>query len=207
MLAKTASVLLLLIVAAVVVRAKSHQNSKTITIETKEPGVVVLAEMVEFADTVALVKIVSGDTESYDVAVYKAAVVESFKGATAGETVYFGPFVGQRLGWEYIVFLRKGDKPLAPRQKSGGSYGTVDYSRIFNQGYSAMEAGYECVFNDSHGGESCDYSVRVCTDYVVLPKSIEAFPPLSAQTPFGCRWVRKSDFLAILRTLDKSKKK
>jgi hypothetical protein len=58
---------------------------------------------------------VSGDMESYSTTVYKAEVVTSFKGAAAGETVYFGPYVGERLGWEYILFLRNVSEPINPR--------------------------------------------------------------------------------------------
>jgi hypothetical protein len=42
------------------------------------------------ADIVALVKVISGNTETYDIAVNKAEVLKNFKGAAAGETIYFG---------------------------------------------------------------------------------------------------------------------
>jgi hypothetical protein len=42
------------------------------------------------ADIVALVKVISGNTETYNVAVNKAEVLKNFKGAAAGETIYFG---------------------------------------------------------------------------------------------------------------------
>jgi hypothetical protein len=82
---------------------------------------------------VALVKTVSGDTEHYKLAVYKAQVVQPFKGAASGETLYFGPYVGLKLGWEYIVFLSATAKPLQPLAARAASYGSVPYFRIFNE--------------------------------------------------------------------------
>lgn len=90
-----------------------------------EPGVYQLAELYKFADIVALVKIVSGDTENYEEAVYKAKVAKSFKGVPEGETIYFGPYVGERLGWEYIVFLHKAKGSILPKTGSDKSYGNV----------------------------------------------------------------------------------
>ena len=90
-----------------------------------------------------------------------------------GEAVYFGPYVGTRLGSEYIVFLHKVFKPIVPRT-SGGGYGTIQYLEVFNEGYSSMETSYECVFSGRDIAQKCDYGVRVCTDYIKLPKSMEA---------------------------------
>jgi hypothetical protein len=105
--------LLLVIVSAISAQLTSAQQSKELAIS--EPGVYELSALFKQADTVALVSIVSGDTESYSTAVYKAEVVTSFKGAAAGETVYFGPYAGERLGWEYILFLRNVSEPINPR--------------------------------------------------------------------------------------------
>jgi hypothetical protein len=105
--------LLLVIVSAISAQLTSAQQSKELAIS--EPGIYELSGLFKQADTVALVSIVSGDTESYSTALYKAEVVTSFKGAAAGETVYFGPYVGERLGWEYILFLRNVSEPINPR--------------------------------------------------------------------------------------------
>lgn len=35
---------------------------------------------------------------------------------------------------------------------------------------------------------------------VLLPEFTLVVPPKSAATPFGCRWVRKTTFLALLRS-------
>ena len=105
----------LVTVGAISTQLTSAQQSKNVTIT--EPGIYELAGLFNHADTVALVKVVSGDTEAYDIAVYKAEVVKSFKGATAGETIYFGPYLGERLGWEYVLFLRNSHKTIVPKAK------------------------------------------------------------------------------------------
>jgi hypothetical protein len=168
---------------------------KTITVTQSEPGVMRLERLRAQSDTVALVKIVAGDTENYDVAVYKAEVIKSYKGATVGQTIYFGPFLGTRLGWEYVVFLYNKSEMLSPKTKSPTGFGRIRYGEIFNEGYSSMETSYECVFD---GDNSCDYGVRVCTDYIKLPQNVPVFPSMSEEVPFGCRWVRKSLFLSLL---------
>ena len=76
---------------------------KTITITNSEPGIITLGHLREQSDIVALVKVISGDTENYDVALYKAEVVTGYKGAAAGQTIFFGPYLGTRLGWEYLI--------------------------------------------------------------------------------------------------------
>ncbi len=69
-----------------------------------------------------------------------------------------------------------------------------------------MEISYECVFDGKDIAQRCDYGVRVCTDYIKLPKSMPTFPPMTEETPFGCRWVRKSVFLSLLDTLANPRK-
>jgi len=65
---------------------------------------------------------------------------------------------------------------------------------------------YECVFDGKDTAQQCDDGVRVCTDYIRLPKTVRAFPPVTENTPFGCRWVRKSVFVSLLEDLANSKK-
>jgi hypothetical protein len=74
----------------------------------------------------------------------------------------------------------------------------VKYLEVFNQGYSTMESSYACIFDGSVPEQSCDYGVRICTDYITLPKGVRAFPPEKDDPPFGCRWVRKSKFTSLL---------
>lgn len=170
-----------------------------------EPGIYKITDLFKAADIVAIVKVVSGDTENYEHAVYKGVVVQSFKGPSSGAIVYFGPFDGERLGWEYFLFLRNAPKPVAPKAAASASYGTIQYSEIFNQGYSSMESSYECVFDGKEIAQKCDYGVRVCADYIELPQSISVFPK-NDDPPFGCRWARKAAFVSLLDTLVVPKK-
>jgi hypothetical protein len=188
----------------VLVSALASAQSQVVTIT--EPGVYETSGLFNVADVVALVKVVSGDTESYDHTVYKGEVIQSFKGMPRGATLYFGPFVGQKLGWEYVLFLRSVPKPITPKTAATTSYGTVPYWEVFNEGYSSMETSYACVFDGKEIAQKCDYGVRVCTDYIKLPKSMPAFPPEDNDPPFGCRWVRKAVFVSLLDTLANPKK-
>ena len=160
------------------------QSQEKTTVTTSEPGITELSDLFRQADIVALVKTLSGDTESYDDAVYKSAVIKTFKGTKDGESIYFGPFIGERLGWEYVVFLRKERSPLSPKDSLKTGYGVIPYAKIFKEGYTAMETSYQCVFSE-RGANSCDYAVRVCTDYIRLPKTLQAFPA-EEPMPFGC---------------------
>ncbi len=197
--------LLLLGVVATLAQLTWAQQSNRVTIT--EPSVITLTNLYRQADTVAVVKIVSGDAENYRFAVYKAEVVKSFKGAATGETVYFGPYLGERIGWEYILFLRNVIQPVAPKTTSNVSYGTIRYSEVFDEGYSSMIISYKCVFDGKTIAEQCDYGVRVCTDYIVLPKSTPTSQPMKKDdAPFGCLWVRKQAFISLLGTLAESRK-
>ncbi len=98
-------------------------------------------------------------------------------------------------------FLIDGKKILTPKPGGGSSYGPVPYMELFNQGYSSMESSYECVFDGKESAQSCDYGVRVCTDYIKLPKTMPTFSPES-EPSFGCRWVRKAVFTSLLDALE-----
>jgi hypothetical protein len=170
----------------------------TTVISVTEPGTIKLEQLFKMADVVAVVRVISGDTENYKTAIYKAVVVSNFKGTTEGQTLYFGPYIGDRLGWEYIVFLHSVKEPAVPKDAKNPVYGTVKYFEVFNQGYSSMESSYECIFDGKEIKDQCDYGVKVCTDYIVLPKGTPVFPPMEDDVPFGCRWVRKLKFLSLL---------
>ena len=170
----------------------------TAVIANSEPGTLKLEQLFKLADVVAVVRVVSGDTENYKTAIYKAVVVNSFKGTTDGQTLYYGPYEGGKLGWEYVVFLHSVKEPAVPKDAKNPAYGTVKYFEVFNQGYSSMESSYACVFDERTINDQCDFSVRVCTDYVVLPTGTPVFPSMDEHIPFGCRWVRKTKFLSLL---------
>jgi len=193
----TALRLVVPLIALMTSLAAAQSQVTTIT----EPGTYEIGGLFKKADVVALVKIVSGDTESYDRTIYKGQIIQSFKGMPRGATVYFGPFVGEKLGGEYFLFLRNVKDPITPKTEATTSYGKILYSEIFDEGSSSMETSYECVFDGKEIAHKCDYGVRVCTDYIRLPKSVPAFPPESDDPPFGCRWVRKTLFISLLDTL------
>jgi hypothetical protein len=199
-----ARALLLLGVAAILAQLAVAQQSTKTTIE--EPSVITLANLYKQADTVAIVRVVSGDAENYGIAVYKAEIVKSFKGAAAGEKIFFGPYVGESIGSEYILFLRNVTQSIAPGSTSSINYGTIHYSEVFDEGYSSMTSSYECVFSGKTINERCDYGVRVCTDYITLPKSMPTSPSSTEDTPFGCRWVRKEALISLIATLGDSNK-
>jgi hypothetical protein len=96
----------------------------------REPGIYELANLFKQADRVVFVRVVAGDTEAYDVAIYKAEIVKSFKGGAAGGTLYFGPFLGERLGGEYILFLRDVPKPITPKTSRKSLYGLHQATKI-----------------------------------------------------------------------------
>jgi hypothetical protein len=198
--------LALLRILALIVLTSVWVPAQSESVRITEPGVYNISDLFKAADIVALVKVVSGDTESYEHAVYKGEVIQSFKGVPRGAAVYFGPFVGEKVGWEYVLFLRTARKTITPKTMAAPSYGEVPYSEVFNEGYSSMESSYACVFDGKEIVQKCDYGVRVCTDYIKLPPSTAAFPPESNDPPFGCRWVRKAVFVSLLDTLAKHKK-
>jgi len=168
------------------------------TVAIAEPASMSLTQLFSLSDMVAVVRIVAGDTENYKTALYKATVVKSYKGTTDGQVLYFGPYEGYGLGSEYVVFLKTAKDLAAPKSAPGAAWGTVKYSQVFNQGYSAMETSYQCVFEGKTVQDNCDHGVRVCTDYIRLPKQTLVFPHMDISTPFGCRWVRESRFLSLL---------
>jgi len=181
---RTATILLLLGISAVA------QNTRSVTIT--EPGKIDLAQLFKTADTVAIVRVISGDTENYAKAMYKAEVIRSFKGADAGKTLYFGPYVGLKVGGEYLLFLRAAKDPAVPKTTPSAMYGVVHYGNVFNEGYSSMDASYACVFDGKEVHQQCDYGIRVCTDYITLPQTVRTFPAKKEETSFGCRWVRRT---------------
>ena len=172
-------------------------------ITTNEPGIYKLSDLFMHADKVAIVKVISGETEAYEVSIYKARVITAFKGVSVGDIVYFGPYERTELGGVYVVFLKNAPNPLEPKDKTS-AYGTVRYSLVFNEGYSSMLTSYECVFDGASTSQRCDYGVRVCTDYILLPKSLQTFPPESSETPFGCRWTRRDKFADMLGEMSKT---
>ncbi|HEV2616269.1 MAG TPA: hypothetical protein VGU63_06620, partial [Candidatus Acidoferrales bacterium] len=109
------------------------------TVKLTEPIPVTIQGLFRQADVVAVVRILSGTTEQYPIAVYDAEVLQSFKGIRVGARMFFGPYISYRLGSEYLVFLQKSKRALDPKEPSsaaGMTYGRIDSF------YSVMYEGY-----------------------------------------------------------------
>jgi hypothetical protein len=83
--------------------------------------------------------------------------------------------LGERLGWEYILFLLDVPKPITAKTTWSTGYGPIQYSEIFDEGYTSMQTSYECVFDEKDTTQKCDYGARVCTDYIKLPNRYQRF--------------------------------
>lgn len=137
-------------------------QSREVAVAITEPSTFPLSRLFAYADKVAVVKVVAGTTEAYDVTMYKGEVVKAFKGVSAGQVVYFGPYMRTEIGAEYVLFLKDQVEPMQPKNNASG-YGTVRYSKVFDEGYSSMLISYECVFDGASPSQQCNYAVRVCT--------------------------------------------
>jgi hypothetical protein len=162
-------------------------------------------EMFKHADSVALIRIVSGDLEHYPTAVYKAEVLKSFKGPAVGAKIFFGPFSGYSLGSEYLVFLQRSQKQIEPSHSSESSapmYGRIlPFYEIMYEGYSALPVRYVCVFDGQEIKQRCDYGIKVNTHQVLLPDRIRVFPPESDDAPDSDKkWIRKAALISLLQT-------
>ena len=100
------------------------------------------------ADFVAFVKILSGDAEHYNGAIYKAEVLKAYKGTTEKEIIYFGEYTTYGIGNEYLAFFQKPDKTIGQQidkdvPSSSAPYDAKQsYFRIMYGGYSIMPVGY-----------------------------------------------------------------
>ena len=159
------------------------------------------------AGQVVLVRVVAGDTEHYGTIIYKATVEIAYKGAKAGDTVYFGPYAGLGIGAEYVVFLEAG-AGLTPKDAGGLSFGRIaSLGRIMAAGYAALPVGYECVFDDPSGDRHCDDSVELNPVQIILPKAMKTFPQRDDAGIKAYKiWVRRSDFLPQLQKLSDAEK-
>lgn len=173
-------------------KAQSTITQQGGTSTNAEPAKITLQQLYDAADTVAEVQIVASDGESYTNNVYKARVVTNFKGV-GEDTIYFGPFPGLRLGVQYFLFLRKSPTSKDPVSAAAPGFGAVPYWQIPNEIYSVMESSNTCAFPGSDAASRCDEAVRICTDYVTLPKNMRAYTSEKGDPQFGCRWVHKKN--------------
>jgi|HubBroStandDraft_6_1064221.scaffolds.fasta_scaffold88603_2 hypothetical protein len=174
-----------------------------LTVTISEPATVKLEDLFNQADVVATVRILSGDTEQYPNAVYKAEVLKPFKGAGIGDRLFFGPYISYGLGSEYLVFLHRSARALAPTpepKKRAMNYGPLQsFYEIMYQGYSVMPIDYTCVFDGKEISRQCGNGIKINISQVILPPLIKTFPS-ERDNGSGTdkRWVRKDVLLAIL---------
>ena len=194
------------LVCLTVIASTAKAQKQEITIS--EPAPVKVEDLFKQADLIAVVHILSGDAELYQTAIYKAEVLQPFKGTEKGATIYFGPFIRYELGGELIVFLRRSKNGTEPKQQtatSGLSYGPISpFYLVMYEGYSALRIDYACVFDGKEIAQRCNDGVQVNTSQVILPKSIRTFPR-STRGAFSqeTNWVRKNVFIAYLEKLSK----
>ncbi|MGB6077126.1 MAG: hypothetical protein WBG29_15965 [Candidatus Acidiferrales bacterium] len=192
--------------ACILAGSASGLTQQTVTLS--EPPPVKIQELFKQADLVAVVRILSGDTEQYPVSLYKAEVVQSFKGIDVGTKIFFGPYVSYRLGSEYLVFLQHSKKAIEPKEQSGipgMNYGRVNsFYTIMYQGNSAMLIRYTCVFDGKDVSQQCDNGIKLNPEQIVLPNTLKTFPTDSGNASGEeDRWVRKSILISFLRSLSK----
>ena len=162
-------------------------------------------ELFKEADLVATVRILSGDSEHYDVTVYKAQVVKAYKGASNRETIYFGPYVSYGIGNEYVVFLSKSGKHIAPKKESSGpNCGKIpSFFEAMYAGFGVMPIKYVCLFEGEEPARQCDDAVKVNPEQIGLPHGIRTYPAGDADaTTNYSKWVRKDAFLSLLETFE-----
>lgn len=178
------------------------------TVHIVEPARVSIEDLLKQADLAALVRIVSGDTEEYPSAVYKAEVIRPFKGTTVGTTIFFGPFITYALGGEYVVFLRHSEKGVEPKvhlSAPGISYGPIQTLYVvMYDGYGSMPVEYVCAFDGQEISQQCDYGIKLNTYQVIFPKHLKTFPTqFVGASSEDTRWVRKTALISFLEKLAK----
>lgn len=158
------------------------------------------------ADVVALVKVLSGDTESYEDTVYKASVLTNYKG-NVQSILYFGPYTSYRVDSEYLIFLKLSGKQLksiATKSKTVNYPEAANYLRVMYGGYSILPVGFECGFGPISAPMSgCEESIDIRT--VVLPKELESYPADFGNKTEDRPFVRKAELFQYIEKLGKRK--
>lgn len=189
--------------------ALSQRVVKTVSIS--EPAAVTVENLYKRADVVALVKIVSGDSENFSVTMYKATVLDGYKGVKDNETIYFGPHISYGVGSEYYVFLTKDKKKIGEMisEEKGVKPPSFDrsanYLSIMHEGYSVLDVSYECAFEiKQHFTDSCDYAVRINTFQVILPDTLKVYQATVDENSDE-KFVKKQSFEDLIKTLKGNK--
>jgi hypothetical protein len=171
-----------------------------------EPPSLLIEQLFEEADAVALVQVQSGDDERYPIAVFKAKVLTAYKGTNTGAAIWFGPCDGREVGGEYLVFLYRGVPPVPLAANSGESSltGPSPFFTEMLQGLGTLETGFVCVFGNPN---PCADGVRLSW-HVELPRAIKLFGLGSGGVHPGSSWAHKGEVLALVQKLsEKSRNK
>jgi hypothetical protein len=148
------------------------------------------------ADVVALIKVLSGDTESYDDTVYKASVLTIYKG-NVQSTLYFGPYISYGVGSEYLIFLKFSGhqlKSIATKNKTVHYKEEADYLRVMYGGYSILPVGFHCGL----GRDVMDCEDSIDAGTVMLPKGFASYRGDPFEKSEKRPIVKKKDFLAYI---------
>lgn len=193
---------------AAILMCSGNTSAQKQKITISEPATVKIQVLLKEADAVAVIQILSGDTEQYPTAVYKAEVLKSFKGTKDRATIFFGPYITYSLGGQYLVFLHRAEKGIEPKAAAstpGLRYGRIDvFYRVMYQGYGSMPIRYACVFDGKNVSQQCDYGIKVNTYQVALPRKVRTFPSRTSDISHSNdRWVRKTVLISLLGSLPK----
>lgn len=164
-----------------------------------------IEQLFKDADVVALVRITGADEEAFDEVLYRAAVIERFKGKVDSSTIYFGPYAGSALGHEYVLFLLDHKKTIRDLAREGPVPwpAALDEAvwKVMYSGFGQLEIHYVCAFENCGGPVCCDHAVSVAAEQVVLPEGLPRAPQECDSRPFDTAWIKKETFLSFLRKL------
>ena len=197
-------VLLFLIVMMSLFQPAYAQQAQTVVLT--EPVIIRLENLFQMADTVALVKVLSGDTQNYPKVIYKAEVVKSFKERLLGKRFISGR--AWELDWAGSIFSSFGmwQSPWRPTPPQAL---TTELS-IIPKCSTRVTVRWRPLTNVYSMGRTLLRSVATARESVRTTSSFQnrctPSPPMTEDTPFGCRWVRKEALLSALDTLHESGK-
>ena len=175
------------------------------SVKAESVAPVFLENLYKEADFVGFVKILSGDAEHYEAAMYKAEVQIAYKGAKNKEIIYFSRREGYQIGNEYLAFFKKSDKTIGQNIVKDIKNSSAPYDAekglfyIMYGGYSIMHADYECAFEDNDYRDQCDWSVRLNANQILLPKTLKAYP--DNPRDFREKYVRRKEIEVALEDL------
>ncbi len=172
--------------------------AQNVQLTQRESSAHSLSDLFNRTSKVLLVKVIAGDSTTYDIPLYKAQVIQAFKNASNQDTIYFSAFAGIQIGSSYFLFLQNAPAPVAPKSKSAAGFGTVPYAQLVDD---ALPSTNQCTFPGADPAQHCADAVQICTDHILLPQSLSLYRIGSTSQ---CPWVRQTDFITALSNLIQS---